>query len=79
MTSVEFAELRRCSVDALRQERRRGNGPPFVRSGRIVLYAVADVEAWFAAHTRGQSAPARCVVDDAAWERLAAELVDAGF
>lgn len=77
VTATEFAALRRCSVDALRQERHRGKGPPFMRSGRVVLYAVADVERWFAEHTHG--APARRVVADAEWDRLAAELVDAGF
>jgi hypothetical protein len=39
------------SCKFLAHARGRGDGPPFSKpSGRLVLYAVADVEAWLAAH-----------------------------
>jgi hypothetical protein len=37
-TSKEVAEIRRCEPCTLEAERSRGSGPPFIKSGRLVLY-----------------------------------------
>ncbi len=34
----------------LRRARREGHGPAFVRLGRTIRYAVADLDAWLNAH-----------------------------
>ncbi|MEE4211688.1 MAG: helix-turn-helix domain-containing protein [Parvularcula sp.] len=35
-----------CAVSTLAKRRCSGDGPAFVKSGRIVLYDVADLDAW---------------------------------
>jgi len=47
----DFALLRRVKVSALRNERSRGEGPPYVRSGRQVFYPLADLKAFMEANT----------------------------
>lgn len=37
-TGREVAEIRRCEPCTLEAERSRGSGPPFMKSGRLVLY-----------------------------------------
>jgi len=34
------------------RKRIRGDGPPFVKIGRLVRYPVAELDAWLAAHLR---------------------------
>ncbi len=36
--------------------RRRADGPPFVKIGRLVRYRRADLNAWIASHTIGKVA-----------------------
>jgi hypothetical protein len=42
----ELAELRRTTTSTLAQERYLGRGVPFIRDGRRILYARADVLAY---------------------------------
>ena len=57
-TEPEFAddkaisELLGLSRETLQQWRWRGEGPPWTKAGRRVLYRLADVRAWMAARTR---------------------------
>ena len=37
------------AVSTLAAYRQRGGGPPFIRRGRAVLYAAADLDAWMTA------------------------------
>ena len=49
LSSQQLADLLGITRDALEQQRRRGNGPPFVRiSPRMIRYRRSDVEAFFA-------------------------------
>jgi hypothetical protein len=44
------------SVEALKQMRKRGDGPPFVRvARRAVRYSVSEAKAWLADQTRGKT------------------------
>lgn len=51
LTPDEVAQWRRTSVRFLVQERYRGTGPRFVKSGRRVLYRRSDVEEWLSGQT----------------------------
>ena len=44
------------SLSTLRRWRRQGNGPTFVRFGRMVFYQPRDLEDFIAAHRRNQEA-----------------------
>lgn len=47
LTAKECAALRRVTLSALRSERHRGDGPPYVRSGTTtVLYPADLLYAW---------------------------------
>lgn len=48
LTIEEVAALFRTGPSTVRYWRQRGTGPRAVRVGRRVLYARADVDAWFA-------------------------------
>lgn len=39
-----------------RTSRRKGSGPRYMRDGRVVRYALKDLEAWAAAHKVGGAA-----------------------
>ena len=45
----QHAAYRGCAVSSLQKERVRGDGPPFVKMGRLVRYRPDDVRAWIAA------------------------------
>lgn len=45
----QHAAYRGCAVSSLQKERVRGDGPPFVKMGRLVRYRPGDVRAWVAA------------------------------
>ena len=47
-TEEQCAEQRSCSVSTLQKERVRGDGPPFVKMGRLVRYRPEDVQVWIA-------------------------------
>jgi excisionase family DNA binding protein len=55
LTPPETAQYLRCSVRTLDRERADGRGCPFVRIGGRIRYRRADVEAFVAAHVRGNS------------------------
>jgi len=46
------------SVSYLNQARLRGDGPPFIRVGRRVLYSIGELDAWLAARTRTSTSEA---------------------
>lgn len=47
-----IAEWRKCSKRHLRAERQAGQGPPFLKIDRRVLYPLADFRAWLVTITR---------------------------
>ena len=48
----QAAEQLGMSRRTLEKWRVEGNGPPFLKLGRRVLYSVADLEAWIRSHRR---------------------------
>lgn len=56
LTPKEVGEMRRRSEAALAQERKRGNGPPYVKDGQRVLYPADELEAWLADNLVGPAA-----------------------
>lgn len=58
MTTDEAAAFLRCSVSFLNQARLTGNGPPFVKMGRRVVYTRTDLEAFIAKRTVQNTAQA---------------------
>lgn len=55
VSAAQLSTMLGLSVEALKQMRKRGDGPPFVRvARRAVRYSVVDAKAWLAAQTRGK-------------------------
>lgn len=52
-TPQEVAEYRRTTVAALAQERYRGEGPPYIKAGRRILYDWNGLREWLSANTVG--------------------------
>lgn len=53
LTPAELAEWRGTTVAALAQERYRGTGPAFIKTGpRSVRYRWSDIQSWLDANTR---------------------------
>jgi hypothetical protein len=50
-TSDQVAEYLHTNVNSLAQMRYRGNGPKFIKVGRLVRYRWADVLDWLAQNT----------------------------
>jgi hypothetical protein len=48
LSEQEVAAQRRKSLRTLRNERARGEGPPYVRDRRTILYPIAGFRAWLA-------------------------------
>jgi hypothetical protein len=46
MSTFETAEHIRVSTSWLAKSRLSGDGPPFIKAGRTVLYDINDVERW---------------------------------
>jgi predicted DNA-binding transcriptional regulator AlpA len=44
----EAATFCGCSISKLNKHRVTGDGPPFIRCGRLVSYDIHDLEAWLA-------------------------------
>lgn len=42
----QHAAFRNCAVSSIQKERVRGDGPPFVKIGRLVRYRPEDVRSW---------------------------------
>ena len=55
LTASETARYLRCSLRTLDRERADGRGCPFIRIGGRIRYRRADVEAFVAAHVRGNT------------------------
>ncbi|WP_368664936.1 helix-turn-helix domain-containing protein [Mycobacterium sp. E3298] len=55
LTPAETAELLRTTTNSLSQDRYLGRGVRFIRAGRRILYARADVLAYLEANTFEQS------------------------
>ncbi len=45
MTDVEVAEIKKCSVQTLRNDRHLRRGLPYIKTGRSIRYTPADVAA----------------------------------
>lgn len=52
LTPAELAERLHASPATLAGWRYKGTGPKFIKAGRMVLYRVADVDAWLTEKTR---------------------------
>ncbi len=52
ISEKEMAEARGVTERTLRGERLRGDGPPYVRDGRRILYHVPGYRAWLKARMR---------------------------
>lgn len=52
LTEKEAAALRRKSIYALRKERARRAGPPFIKDGSSIRYRKSELLAWLEAHAR---------------------------
>lgn len=56
LTEIEAAQYLRVSRSFLRQSRMTGNrighapGPKYIRAGRMIRYAVRDLDAWLERH-----------------------------
>ncbi|BCW92439.1 MAG: hypothetical protein KatS3mg007_0333 [Thermoanaerobaculum sp.] len=50
----QVAQLLRCSPLTLRIWRCRGQGPPYLKIGRLVRYDPNQVEAWLRSRMRGE-------------------------
>ncbi len=58
VTGSELAERLGVSLPTLQRWRYEGSGPPFVKVGRKVRYAAADIDAWLAGQRKtSTSAP----------------------
>jgi excisionase family DNA binding protein len=69
LTAPETAQYLRCSLRTLDRERADGRGIPYIRIGGRIRYRRADVEAFIAAHVRGNAARAVLSSDTAAQSR----------
>lgn len=56
-TAAEAAEFLKVSEGQLRQLRRRGGGPPYIKVGRSVRYVPAQVGKWIQDTARTRTRP----------------------
>ncbi len=52
LSTSETAEHLRVSTSWLAKSRLSGEGPPFIKAGRTVLYDLDDIESWAAKRKR---------------------------
>lgn len=52
LSTFETAEHLRVSQSWLAKSRLRGDGPPFIKAGRTVLYDIDDLDTWLAQRKR---------------------------
>jgi hypothetical protein len=52
LTEDEYAAQRRKTKRTLRAERQRGDGPPYVKDGKSILYPIDGSRAWLKAMER---------------------------
>lgn len=46
LTEKELAKLLHVSVQTVRRMRKKGTGPAHTKIGRLIRYAITDVEKW---------------------------------
>jgi len=51
LTDRETADLLRVTIRTMMRWRRDGNGPPYTRAGRRLLYSRREIDAWAAGRT----------------------------
>ena len=66
MDTNETALYVNCSASALRNWRRRGSGPPFIRMNRLIRYMVEDVDAWINENRSTKATPVSSTTQEAA-------------
>ena len=49
---AEMAKIRKVAGRTLRGERQRGDGPPYVKDGRVILYNASGFREWLKARER---------------------------
>ena len=54
----EYAAYRNMPVSSAQKERHYGNGPPYIKTRRLVRYDPAVVRSWLASHTVQSTAEA---------------------
>ena len=54
----EYANYRNFSPSTAQKERHRGDGPPYIKTGRLVRYDPAVVRAWLLSRTVNSTAEA---------------------
>ncbi len=59
LTESELARRARVSISVLRKWRREGQGPRFLKLGRLVRYRAQDIQAWLDAHALDGNQPPR--------------------
>ena len=55
LNTAQAARYLCIATRTLEEMRRRGEGPPFRKHGRLVFYHIADIDAWSLANTRKSS------------------------
>jgi len=55
LTTEQLAAVRNVPPNRIEKERLKGEGPPFIRDGRLVRYRLGDYRAWLANKPRFQS------------------------
>jgi hypothetical protein len=68
----DFAALRKIDLPALRNERSKGEGPPWTRLGKAVFYPVAGLRKFAEAQTVTPSKKPSTLVDGRSSKRCAA-------
>ena len=52
LKTEQLADLRNVKPNRIEKERLTGDGPPFIRDGRLVRYRLGDYRAWVAGMQR---------------------------
>lgn len=55
LTTEQLAALRNVPPNRIEKERLKGDGPPFLKDGRLVRYRLGDYRAWISSKQRFQS------------------------
>jgi hypothetical protein len=50
-TPAELANFRRVGEKTLANERAKGEGPPYIKAGRTILYPLDELREWMVANT----------------------------
>lgn len=52
LRSAQAAKYRKIAESTQAKERMRGDGPPYIKQGRLVLYLRRDIDHWLAERRR---------------------------